>query len=62
VPWWRVVRADGTLPQCHQRSALEHYRVEGTPLRGVAAGLTGQSRVDMRRAAWEPVTAVRARP
>lgn len=62
VPWWRVVRADGTLPQCHQRSALEHYRVEGTPLRGAAAGLSGQSRVDMRRAAWEPVTAVRARP
>jgi alkylated DNA nucleotide flippase Atl1 len=57
VPWWRVVRADGTLPQCHQRRALESYRVEGTPLRGAAAGLVGETRVDMREAVWDPVTA-----
>ena len=57
VPWWRVVRVDGTLPQCHQRRALESYRVEGTPLRGAAAGLVGETRVDMREAVWDPVTA-----
>jgi alkylated DNA nucleotide flippase Atl1 len=68
VPWWRVVRADGTLPTCHQRGALEHYRVEGTPLSGEAAGGSGATRVHMARAAWEPataappVTAGRARP
>lgn len=33
VPWWRVVRAGGQPPQCHEGRALEHYRAEGTPLR-----------------------------
>ena len=61
VPWWRVVRADGTLPQCHQRSALDHYRVEATPLRGAGAGQPGSTRVDMAQAAWRPVRAGRAR-
>jgi alkylated DNA nucleotide flippase Atl1 len=32
VPWWRVVRASGHPPVCHEASALEHYRAEGTPL------------------------------
>lgn len=62
VPWWRVVRADGGLPQCHQNGALEHYRVEATPLRGAAAGGLGSTRVHMARAGWEPLTAVPARP
>jgi alkylated DNA nucleotide flippase Atl1 len=62
VPWWRVVRADGTLPECHRPRALEGYRAEGTPLRAAAAGLVGDTRVDMRRAAWAPVTAGPARP
>ncbi|GAB3616303.1 hypothetical protein GCM10027416_08600 [Okibacterium endophyticum] len=31
LPWWRVVRAGGHPPQCHEASALEHYRDEGTP-------------------------------
>jgi alkylated DNA nucleotide flippase Atl1 len=62
VPWWRVVRADGTLPPCHQHRALEHYRVEATPLRGAAAGEPGGTRVDMGRAAWQPVTEAPARP
>ena len=62
VPWWRVVRADGTLPDCHQRGALEHYRVESTPLRGAAAGESGSTRVDMARAAWQPVTGTPGRP
>ena len=52
VPWWRVVRADGTLPPAHVRRALEHYRLEGTALRGAAAGETGTTRVDMGRAVW----------
>uniref|UniRef100_A0A6J4LCY6 Methylated-DNA-[protein]-cysteine S-methyltransferase DNA binding domain-containing protein n=1 Tax=uncultured Nocardioidaceae bacterium TaxID=253824 RepID=A0A6J4LCY6_9ACTN len=62
VPWWRVVRADGSLPECHQHRALEHYRVESTPLRGAAAGEPGSTRVDMARAGWAPVTGSRARP
>lgn len=47
VPWWRVVRADGSLPECHQRSAGGHHLAEGTPRRP-------SGRVDMRAAAWFP--------
>lgn len=47
VPWWRVVRADGGLPLCHDGEALARHRTEGTPLRP-----TG--RVDMAAAAWWP--------
>jgi len=43
VPWWRVVRADGSLPPSHDEEAREHYLEEGTPFR-----TTG--RVDMARA------------
>jgi alkylated DNA nucleotide flippase Atl1 len=43
VPWWRVVRADGSLPPSHDETARLHYLEEGTPFR--ASG-----RVDMRRA------------
>lgn len=47
VPWWRVLRADGTpAPQVSGR-ALEHYAREGTPLR------PGSERVDLRRARWD---------
>ncbi|RAY13305.1 cysteine methyltransferase [Actinomadura craniellae] len=46
VPWWRVLRADGSPPAGHERRALERYRAEGTPLR------PGGARVDMRRARW----------
>ncbi|WP_344631485.1 MGMT family protein [Streptomyces glaucosporus] len=56
VPWWRVVRADGVLLPGHERRALEHYRREGTPLRGDAGGpggAPGDVRVDMRRARWD---------
>jgi alkylated DNA nucleotide flippase Atl1 len=48
VPWWRVVRADGSLPLSHGPRALEAYREEGTPLRP-------SGRLDMARAAWWPV-------
>lgn len=32
VPWWRVIRASGHPPHGHEDRALEHYRVEGTPI------------------------------
>lgn len=49
VPWWRVVRADGTLPPSHGDRARELHLAEGTPLR-VSGGL------DMARAFWDPGT------
>ncbi len=49
VPWWRVIRADGRAPQCHDGEALEHWRAEGTPMvRGFVEG----GRVDMQAARW----------
>nr|WP_330166912.1 MGMT family protein [Streptomyces sp. HB2AG] len=54
VPWWRVVRADGVLLPGHEQRALEHYRAEGTPLRG--SGRTGRGslpRLDTARARWD---------
>ena len=47
VPWWRVVRADGSLPPSHDEEATEAYRQEGTPLRG-------PGRVEMVTAFWSP--------
>jgi alkylated DNA nucleotide flippase Atl1 len=53
VPWWRVVRADGRPPAGHEREALEHYRLEGTPLRPDGGdGL--DYRVDLASARWAP--------
>ena len=49
IPWWRVVRADGTLPDRLQISAREHYERERTPLRETAAHWV---QVDVRRARW----------
>jgi alkylated DNA nucleotide flippase Atl1 len=51
VPWWRVVRADGTLPASHKATARQRYLQEGTPLRG---GLATPTVVDMASAAWTP--------
>jgi alkylated DNA nucleotide flippase Atl1 len=53
VPWWRVVRADGSLPDSHQREAVAQYRAESTPLRGSIAD-AGSLRVDLSRALWLP--------
>lgn len=53
VPWWRVVRADGSPPPGHVRAALARYREEATPLRADGR------RVDMRRARWDGVAPVR---
>lgn len=47
VPWWRVVRADGSPPSCHEGEALTRLRGEGTALR------RGGERVDMRLARWD---------
>ncbi|MGY2875919.1 alkylated DNA nucleotide flippase Atl1 [Marmoricola sp. URHA0025 HA25] len=47
VPWWRVVRADGTLPDSHGPEARQAYLAEGTPLRTSGA-------VDIRAAVWLP--------
>lgn len=43
VCWWRVVRADGSLPAALARRARPEYLAEGTPLRP-------DGRVDVDRA------------
>jgi alkylated DNA nucleotide flippase Atl1 len=50
VPWWRVVRADGSLPASHGDEARAAYLDEGTPLRP-------SGRVDMPQAFWQPLSA-----
>jgi alkylated DNA nucleotide flippase Atl1 len=47
LPWWRVVRANGTPADGLVEECLAHHRAEGTPMR--ADG----TRVDMRRARWD---------
>ncbi|WP_183098003.1 MGMT family protein [Nocardioides pelophilus] len=47
VPWWRVVRADGSLPPSHDGEARARYLEEGTPT-------SGTGRVQMRDAFWDP--------
>ncbi|MGL3805016.1 MGMT family protein [Paeniglutamicibacter sp. R2-26] len=46
VCWWRVLRADGSLPAELNRQAEERWLAEGTPRRG--------SGVHMKTARWEP--------
>jgi alkylated DNA nucleotide flippase Atl1 len=46
VTWWRVVRANGTLPPHLMTDAQEHWQAEGTPVR--------RGRIDMERALWHP--------
>lgn len=53
VPWWRVVRADGSLPDSHQRDALARYREETTPLKGSLADAR-TLRVDLAASLWDP--------
>lgn len=38
--WWRVVRADGTLPPVLHEQAQAHWRREGTPMRGDKVAMT----------------------
>jgi alkylated DNA nucleotide flippase Atl1 len=47
VPWWRVLHADGSPPEGHEREALAQLVVDGTPLR------SGGQRVDMKLARWD---------
>ena len=47
VPWWRVVRADGSLPPSHDEEARQAYLEEGTPLRPSGS-------VDLGLAFWQP--------
>src|SRR5690348_17136444 len=56
VPWWRVVHADGTMLAGHEREALRHYRIEGTPLHKGADGTP--ARLNMRQARWSGDTPV----
>ncbi|MGU3432797.1 MGMT family protein [Actinomycetes bacterium M1A6_2h] len=46
VTWWRVVRADGTLPPHLVIEAQEHWIAEETPMR--------RGIVDMDKARWWP--------
>ena len=47
VPWWRVIRADGTVPPHLGPEALHEWWAEGTPLRP-------SGRVDVAVAFWTP--------
>ncbi|KQY59904.1 cysteine methyltransferase [Aeromicrobium sp. Root495] len=46
VTWWRVVRANGTLPPHLMTDAQLHWREERTPV--------VRGHVDLRRALWNP--------
>lgn len=46
VPWWRVIRSNGTLPEALQPLAARHWDAESTPRAG--------SGVRMMRARWQP--------
>lgn len=67
TPWWRVVRADGSLPPSLAARAASHYRRERTPLKGHPENTTAgpdagpHRRVDLARARWEPDDAARKR-
>ncbi|WP_010203697.1 MGMT family protein [Salinibacterium sp. PAMC 21357] len=51
VTWWRVIRAGGHPPVCHEDQALEHYEAESTPLRWMP---DGSYRVDLKLARFRP--------
>lgn len=55
IPWWRVIRASGEPPRCHEGEALGHYLAEDTPLRHTGSGTPDAGyRIDLRAAAWWP--------
>ncbi|GAA3696845.1 hypothetical protein GCM10022377_07200 [Zhihengliuella alba] len=49
LPWWRVVRADGSLPAELAVRARPHWVSESTPVRGA-----GPDRVRFPDARWQP--------
>jgi alkylated DNA nucleotide flippase Atl1 len=53
VPWWRVTRASGDVPERLQDEAVAHWRVEGTATIASGRGLPSSLRVDMTRARWD---------
>jgi alkylated DNA nucleotide flippase Atl1 len=55
VPWWRVVRADGSLPPSHQGEARQAYLEEGTALRP-------SGNVDIKQAFWRPAPPTEREP
>ena len=63
VTWWRVVRADGSLPPSHDDEARAAYLEEGTPLAAMAdkleqiLGRFGVARTTVARAMRERVKA-----
>lgn len=59
VAWWRVIRANGAAPLCHEGQALTHYLAERTPLRGDSSARTPSGKaapwgVEMKAARWSP--------
>ncbi|GAB3121474.1 MGMT family protein [Glaciibacter psychrotolerans] len=52
VPWWRVIRAGGHPPVGHEEQALEHYRIESTPL--LSSTSEAGYRIDWPIARWSP--------
>ncbi|EMY35618.1 DNA binding methylated-DNA-(protein)-cysteine S-methyltransferase [Arthrobacter crystallopoietes BAB-32] len=55
TPWWRIVRADGTLPRELVERASQQYGVERTPLIARYRSEHGAGRrVDMHAARWLP--------
>lgn len=50
LPWWRVIRASGQPPLCHDDEALPHYKEEGTPLTSTESGY----RINIRIARYRP--------
>ena len=57
VCWWRVLRASGQPPQRHAGRAWEHYRREGTPVRGTSDDDGAGYRVLIAAARWQPTDA-----
>ena len=53
VSWWRVIRAGGHPPLCHDAEALAHYLDENTPL--LHSGVADAAyRIDYAAARWSP--------
>lgn len=46
VPWWRVLRADGSCADVHSEEQVDRLRSEGVPMSG--------TRVAMASASWTP--------
>jgi alkylated DNA nucleotide flippase Atl1 len=46
VPWWRVIKAVGSPPECHDQRATREWIAERTPLRP-------NGKVDMKAARWD---------